>query len=72
MDQKLREQAVVDMTKATSFYDRAKADAYEQESRAKGLFVRRSEAVVKVSNRVAPGAAKHRPRYRIIIVERCG
>jgi ribosome modulation factor len=72
MDNKLREEAAAVATKSTCFFDRAKADAYEKESREAGRFVRRSEALIRVGNRVAAGAAAHRPRYRFIIVERAG
>jgi hypothetical protein len=72
MDNKLREEVAAVATKATCFYDRRKADAYERKSREAGRFVRRSEALIRVRDKVAPGAAAHRPRYRFIIVERTG
>jgi hypothetical protein len=62
-----------DMVRNTAFYDRAKANAYEKESRAKGLFIRRSEAKVRVNPGARkPGGTEFRPRWRILIVERCG
>lgn len=58
--------------RARLFTDPAEYLAFEDQMKAEGRFVRSSARRVRVTNRVAPAAAAHRPRYHYTVVFRSG